>query len=423
VESVETDGIEGRIVFPLKNFLYSTPEQGAIDEICAKILASRFGGELPYAIFLGRNPNLEEGAFVLDRPGGRRTYQWRLTPERPAEQPMEEAFPKFLKLVSDPKTKFVVSFGSGGLRLFAQPSMMKFLNAVKARHAVSEVWGCSGGAISALAYAMGVEPEAVEQKGYDIYNEKFRFDLSPSTFQVLKNLIVGRFFTTPPNVLQGYVSVQETMQAAISGLTEGKVFEKPFYCVAHNVVQRRNEVLTPHAVDPTRYVGLVHQASPIDAIVASSSIPIIYVPKKLMTSDGENSYIDGATAEPVPLLSIYRKWILDREREGKQGQKLVILAIDPLATPGRKGWFMRHIVEKMPYVDLMRLGVGMFRMILQARIQNHVELLSKDPDVKVLLVHLPLRGASMLDIREIPRIIHDSQTVFLDQMLKLEAGL
>ena len=422
VEAVNTEQLEKRIIYPLQSFLYSTPERGAIDEICAKIFASEEEGKLPYAVFLGRNLNLQPGAFILDRPGGKRNYQWILSYTREKQKSMEETFPKFLHLVSDVNTKFVISFGSGGLRLFAQPSMMKFINGIKAKRYLSEIWGCSGGAISALCFSMGVEPEMIEQRGYDIYNERFQFKLAPSAFVVAKNTLLSALMPTPPNVLKGFISAQETMQRALTSLIGDQKLEIPFYCVAYNVKRRRNEILTPLPVTEKSYGDLIISTSPVDAVVASSSLPIVYVPKAIERGDQKETYIDGATAEPVPLLSIYRKWLIDR-KHGIEKRKLVILAIDPLASPGKQGWFMRHIVNKLPFAELARFGLGVFNLIMRARINNQIEMIKEDKNVKVLMVSLPLTTSTLLDIKKIPIIIQDAQTVLLEQMLKIEESL
>jgi predicted acylesterase/phospholipase RssA len=422
VERVDTEPLEKRIVYPLQSFLYSTPERGAIDEICAKILASEEEGKLPYAIFLGRNINLQPGAFILDRAGGKRNYQWRLSYTKEKQKSMEETFPKFLRLVSDFNTKFVISFGSGGLRLFCQPSMMKFINGIKAKKYVSEVWGCSGGAISALCFSMGVEPEAIEQKGYDIYNERFQFKLAPSAFVVAKNTILSALMPTPPNVLKGFISAQETMQKALTSLIGDQKIEIPFYCVAYNVKRRRNEILTPLHVTEKSYQDIIVSTTPIDAVIASSSIPVVYVPKAIQRGAQKETYIDGATAEPVPLLSIYRKWLIDRQ-QGIEKRKLVILAIDPMSSSGKQSWIMKHVISKIPFAELARFGLGVFGLMMRARINNQIEVLKEDKNVKVLIVSLPLSTSTLLDIKKIPTIIQDAQTVLLEQMLKMEESL
>ena len=422
-ERIDAAPLEKQIVYPQKSFLYSTPEQGALEEIYAKIWASRRGDEFPFAIFLGRNANLEPGAFFLDKAGGRRNYQWRLTYTATPEKRMEEAFPNFLRVVSDPDATFVVSFGSGGLRLFCQPSMMKFLNDINARQYVKEIWGCSGGALSGVCYAMAVEPEAIEQKGYDIYNERFQFRLAPSALLVAKNTLSRIVMPTPPNLLEGYISVQDTMRAALSGLIAGQKLEIPFYCVAYNVRTRRNEILTPLRVDPAIYGDLVVHAGPIDAVVASSSLPIIYVPKEIRRGHHKEHFIDGATAEPVPLLSIYRKWLIDRQKGLVKRRKLVIFAIDPLPTKAKESWFARRVLRKLPFADLARMGLGAFSLMMRARTNNHMEILGEDENVRVIMVSLPLGSSSMLDIKKIPTIINDAQTVLLEQMHEIEKTL
>lgn len=422
VEVIATGPLRKRITYPLKSFLYAMPEEGAIDEVCVKMLASKRNGKLPYAIFLGRNADLEPGGFICDRAGGKRTYQWKFCYEKPKGKSLSAAFPKFLKAVKDPKTKLVLSFGSGGLRLFAHPSMMKFIETIGAKPYVSEIWGCSGGSLAGLACAMGVPPERIEQEGYDIYNHKFHFELTPSLWGVAKNIVLDAVQTASPGVMQGFASAQKAILTALRHLIRNRKLEIPFYCLAYNIRKQRAQILTPLRVSKKIYGDQVVQANAMDAVVASSSIPIVYVPKLIRRGRSKEQYLDGGTAEEIPLASIYRKWLLDRERGKEKRTKLMIVGVDlfpRIAQP----WLDLPILNQLPFVDLINFGLELVDLVRKARIQEQTEPLRRDPNVKVLIVTLPLRTLSVLNPHDIPTIIKSAQTTFLEQMLALEKSL
>lgn len=419
----ETAPLQKRIIYPRRGFLYALPEKNAVEEICAKILASRNKRKLPYAVFLGRNPHLEEEAFFLDSPGGKRQYQWRLVDDRKAEKSLASTFPKLLRRIRDPDTKFVLSFGAGGLRLFAHPSMMKFINAIGARPNVDEIWGCSGGALAGLAYAMGAPPELFEQRGYDIYNRRFRLTLTPSIFRIWKNLIFDRFLPASPNLLRGFVSAHQSLQVLLNDFPQHRKIEIPFFCVAYNVKRERNQILTPLPGKKLHcYDDLIIHADPREAVAASCSLPILYIPKVIRGGKGDEQYVDGATIEEVPLASIYRKWRIDRKLGIEKRSKLMILAVDLFPRIGQQ-WLDLPILNKFPFVDLIHFGLELIDLVRRARIQDQTEPLRLDPHVEVLKITLPLKTLSVLNPRHIPKIIHSAQTSFLEQMTEIEGEL
>lgn len=417
------DALSQRIIYPKESLLHAPPDQGAIEEVCAKLMAASVAGTPPYAVYLGRNPQCEAGAFFLDRVGGKRHYQWKLVVGKPTEFDIAASFPHLLKAMRDPDTKLVVSFGAGGLRLFAHPAMMKFLNLLKAREAIAEIWGCSGGASAGLAYAMGVAPETIENEGYDIYNQRYKISFSPSFFSVAKNVIMDALFPSSPDLLRGFASCQHALQTALSRLTAGKELDIPFFCVAYNVKRETNQILTPLAVDPAIYNDSVITVDPIDAIVASSSIPILYVPKVIRHFDGgEEHYIDGAVAEELPLLSVYRKWQTDKQHGLERRKKLLILAVElfPKTVPR---WIDSSIARRLPFVDLLRYALGIVSYMRGARLHDQLEPLRKDHDVTVWRIACPLKSRALLDIRAIPPIISSAQAAFWGELEKLEASL
>jgi predicted acylesterase/phospholipase RssA len=365
---------------------------------------------------------LEKGAFFLDRAGGKRQYQWRLSYRKTPVKSLAKSFPKLLRRIRDPETKVVLSLGAGGLRLFAHASIMKFIDTIGARDQIDEIWGCSGGAIAGLVYSMHVPPERMEQVGYDAYNRRFRVTLTPSLLGVTRNLILDTFLPASPELVKGFVSVQQTMQMMLARLTEKRKAEIPFYCLAYNVKRQQTQVLTPFPVNKRFYKDMIVRANPIDAIVASSSIPFMYTPKVIRRGKNEEHYIDGATIEEVPMASIYRKWILDHRYGLEKRSKLLILAVDLFPRLAQR-WLDYPLVNRVPLVDFINFGLRLIDLVRRARIQDQTEALRMNKNARVLQITLPLKTLSVLNTRDIPVIIKSAQTSFLEQMLEIEKSL
>jgi predicted acylesterase/phospholipase RssA len=352
-----------------------------------------------------------------------RNYQWKIVSSKKGEKSLAETFPKLVELIHDKDTKVVLSFGAGGLRFFAHASMMKFLSAVKATPLIDEVWGCSGGAFSAYAYAMGVTPEDIEQKGYDLYHERCDLRFASSRLAAAKMRIMDTIFPASPNLLREYALFQITMRNALLQLIEGKQLEKPFYCTAYNVNAEHNDVLTPTQPLPERYKDFVMHADPIDSIIASSAIPVVFVPKAIRKGVHKEQYIDGSIAENIPLLPVYRKWEIDKEIGMEKRGKLLIIAINTFPKVAERPFFKRRFVKRMPFVDILRFGLELFDLVMNIRFDEEFESLSQDQRVKVVKINLPLKTPMLLNCKAIPTIIHNAQTDLMDELLKVEGSL
>jgi predicted acylesterase/phospholipase RssA len=423
LRSIDTAPLEKQVIYPYRNFLYATPDEGALEEICAMLESLRKGKTLPYAVFLGRNPEPERGGFFLDRVGRQRRYQWRIERTKRPEKSLAETFPKLLKLLSDKDTKVVLSFGAGGLRFFAHASVMKFINAIRARGEIDELWGCSGGAFSAYAYAMGALPEDIEQKGYDIYNERLDLKIPGSRFASAAMRLVDRLLPASPLVLKAYATIQLTMRQALAQLVTAKQLEIPFYCTAFNVREEHNDVLTPISPIRKAYQGFIHHAKALESIIASSAIPVVFLPKAIRNGEREDYYIDGSVAEDIPLLPVYRKWMIDKQEKTERREKLLILAINTFPLMAQRPWFKSGIAKRIPFMQLLHYGLEFIDLIMNVRYDEKFESLSQDSRVRVVKVTLPLQTPALLDGRAIPTIIFNAQTHLIQELLKIERSL
>lgn len=409
-------------IFPFGAVLHGLPPEEVIDEVRALALSQAQDGKIPFPVYLGRNHEASTETFIVDKPGGRRNYRWQLTHKPPKIVKLEDKLKKLKKRLDDPKTRFVVSLGGGGLRLFAHASVLKIVDHIAGAARVDELWGCSGGSIAGLGYAMGVKPEAIEREGYDLYNERYDLLVSPSKFQVLKNLAIDFALPGNPFMLKGFMDLQETIQNIFARLAKGKKVQIPFYCIAYNLHKKRNEVLTPLKVHKKDYGDLIHTVSAIDAVLASSSIPILYIPRVIKRGKDSSVYVDGGTAEEVPLVSIYRKWKIDQKKQLTDKKKLFILAVNLFPQVSQWKVFRNKLFRRLPFVDILKWSSHVADLMRRARIEDHLHILRDDPKVEVWELVLPAKGAGVLDPKAIPQVIATAHASFIQQLLAWEEG-
>lgn len=411
-----------RIVFPYEAILHSLPPSDVQNEILTRAFASEKGGRIPTPIYFGRTSEEIKDSFILDRPGGHRNYCWQLSEKPPHVIELKDKLKKLRHHMTDPSTRFVLSLGGGGLRLFAHAAVLKLMDILEGREMIDEIWGCSGGSIAALMYALGVSPAALEMDGYDLYNQRYDVILSPSKAKVLKNLLVDWFLPSNPFALKGFMDIQHVIQNAVTRLAKDKKVQKPLYCIAYNLHSKRNEVLTPLKVRKSDYGDLIHTASAIDAVLASSSIPILYVPRVIKRGKTSQIYVDGGTAEEVPLISVYRKWKIDKEKKLTNQKKLFILAVNLF--PRVSGWkiFRHRLLRRLPFLDILKWSGLVADLMRRARIEDHLRTLRDDSQVEVWELLLPIKDLGVLDPKSIPRIISGAHTHFMKQLIELEEG-
>jgi len=412
------------VIFPYQSFLFDAPNEDAIVEIKTFAMAQRRGKHRVKVLYWARSRQEIEGSFQLDRPGGKRAYRWSIAKEGAKILRLEDKFPKIIRKITDPDTKVILSFGSGGVRLFAHPSLMKFIDLLKLTPHVQEVWGSSGGAVAGLMYSMGVAPANIEKEGYNLYNNRYSLRFSPSKMEVLLNLLSDAFLPAGDHLLKGFLDCQKALRFMISKhLTRSRKRKIPFYCIAYNLKEKRNEVLTPEKIPKNIYVTPTYQTDALDAVIASSSIPILYVPKKILRGKTEYVYVDGGTTEEVPLITPYRKWIRDRLNLPNTRKKLLILAVNLFPAVSSMPFFSHWAIKKMPAFRLLKLSANYADLIRQARIDEHKGHLLRDKDVTLWELVLPMKGINILNPRTIPEVIHTAQHAFLKQLLAIEESI
>jgi predicted acylesterase/phospholipase RssA len=411
------------LIYPARSFLFDAPEEDALIEAFACAMSKRRGKGKIQLQYLGRRRDENAESFTLDRPGGKRNYQWRIPPRPEKIEDIRDQFPKIVRHIKDKNTKVILSFGSGGVRLFAHPSLMKFMDIMGLRDSIDEIWGSSGGAIAGLPYSLGVDPAVIEQEGYNLFNNRYSIRLSPSKLQVVKNMIIDAFLPASDAMLEGFVDCQNHLKELLQKHLKVTKKQIPFFAVAYNLKQRRNEVLTPEKIDSSIYRTPILHTDALDAVIASSSIPILYIPKKILRGDTEHAYIDGGTTEEVPLISPYRKWVRDRKHRKERRKKLLLISVNLFPEVGSATMFSHWIFKRIPALKILHLSATYADLVRQARIDEQKGTLSRDPHVTQWELSLLATGGGVVDTKVIPKIIEKAQTSFYDQLRKIEEGL
>jgi predicted acylesterase/phospholipase RssA len=412
------------IIYPFQSTLFDIPQADAIIEVKTYAMAKRKGRRRSKVLYWSRSAMKPEGSFRLDRPGGQRAYHWSLAKDTKDVVQLEDKFPKLIARVRDPHTKVILSFGSGGVRLFAHAALMKFIDLLKLNPYVKEIWGTSGGAVAGLMYSLGVEPTTIELEGYNLYNNRYSLRFSPSKYEVLINLFSDTFFPAGDHLLKGFLDCQKALRFMITRhITKRPKRRIPFYSIAYNLREKRNEILTPEKVPKNVYTTPTYQVDPLDAVIASSSIPILYVPKKILRGQSEHVYVDGGTTEEVPLISPYRKWIRDRLHFRESSKKLLVIAVNLFPVVSGLSLLNHWWTQKLPAFRLLKLSANYADLIRQARIDEQKGHLYRDKDVTLWELKLPVKGLNLLNPRSIPEIIQTAQASFMEQLLEIEESL
>ena len=424
IEEVPSEQTRDLIHIPIEAVLYDPPPREVAEEVAAFALSRRDQGKTYHVEYRGRTHEDIRDTFILDRPGGKRIYCWRWTRGKPRKElTFAHCFPKLIKRITDPNTRFVVSLSGGALLMFAHPSVFKLIEAMGARDSIEEIWGCSGGAIAGMAYALGADHKIIEQEGYDIYNRKFSFRLSPSKSEFTKYLF-SRLLPGGALSPGGFVDIQTDIQESLGRIAKHQRPRIPFYAIAFNLSARRHEVLTPCQIHPQAYGDLIKHCSQIDSVLASSAIPILFVPRVIRRGKTSHTYIDGGLFEEVPINSIYEKWRLDLKHKLTEKKKLFILSVNLFPFLSSQKFLGNILLRSLPILEFTGALLKLVDLVRQVRIDQQIKLVNNDRTATVVELKLPqLARQNFLDPKIIPTVLDKAREVFFRELLEIESKL
>jgi predicted acylesterase/phospholipase RssA len=417
VRSLRESDLPVRFFLPHDGAVNNPPPEDARLSVLARLLAEgRAGGEV-HIRFQGRNRTPPPDGFRLDVAGGRRAYVWQVVPaeEMTGRPGLFERFAALRALCADPDTRVVLALGSGGVRLFCHaPAIRLFETLGCARH-IDEIWGTSAGAIAGLLYAQGLSPQAIEQLGYDLYGGRMDLRVRPSKLQFLRALVRDAVMPSSAPSSAGFVDCANGMARMLSHYCPETRPQRPFYAVAFNLAECRSEVLTPLSV-PAHLRELMTQTDAREAALASSTVPLLFVPRPIRRAGVDVHYIDGSTTEDVPLHSVVQKWDLDRAAGAEPRGRLVILAVK------LTGNLDRHRLSpgRMSKLRIMQAVVA---ASIEHMHRRTADLMKARTDVEVLSLDLTDSSPDFFETQCIPEYIRAAKEIFPEQLAELEARL
>jgi len=405
---------------------FSLPHDGAVNDwppedarlaVLARLLAEDRANGSVNIRFLGRNRSIPPDGFLLDRAGGQRRYAWQVVPaEVHAARPaLHDRFSRLRAVCADPGSRVVLSLGSGGLKLFAHATAIRLFETLGIAEHFAEIWGSSAGAMAGLLYAQGLSPHAIEQMGYDLYTGRVDLALRPSKLQFLRHLVRDALLPSLGSAGAGFVDCADGLSRMLErycGAVEPRI---PFYCIAFNLLHCRAEVLTPGDV-PAHLAGLLVQTEARSAALASSSVPLLFVPRVIPRLGHTSHYIDGSTTEDVPLHSIVQKWDLDRAAGAEKREQLVIVYVK--LTGGLES-YRSHPGR----IGKLRLMQTVAAASIETMHRRDLELVRGRSDVRLLGLELGDSSPDFFETRRIAEFVRAAKESFPEQLAVLEERL
>ncbi len=234
---------------------------------------------------------------------------------------------RFLPLLDYLKGKRVyLALSGGGLALVCHIGVLRFLE--EQGITVDKTFGSSAGAVIGGFFAAGVNAAqltdaALNLKDPDeVFGRGSRHMMLRIVRNQIENRIAGKGFRHAAvydnRRLESYIEeslVSMTGNAPLLGETERSFSAVSFDIGTGETLDADSGRKQIFSTEDTPDVSLK------DAIVASMSIPGIFMPKKI----GGRYYIDGGTVEHLPIVSARDHWLKTRKNKREQ---LVIIAVD-----------------------------------------------------------------------------------------------
>jgi len=297
--------------------------------------------------------------------------------------------------------------------MFAHIPVLNFLEQIGATSSISEIWGVSGGAIIGLYYSMGVSPKEMKSVGLGLLKAHKKLKLIPSGFSILNKLfresllpnlsLVDEQLHTN-HLFKGFHDCQADLQDIVSRVVQPQA-RFPFYCLAYNLKTHQNDILTAAPIPERVYPDWIVQTDPKDAVVASSAIPILFVPKVIAHHRKKRLYVDGSTVEDVPTESIYKKWILDKQLGLEKRKRLLVIAVGFTPYFTSFGFLENWLLRRFPGFHYFFLSAYYADLMRQARTKVQKTLLKDDPNVELIDFNFKMPRGSLMDIRRIPQVM------------------
>lgn len=291
----------------------------------------------------------------------------------------QKKYQKFLALVNDKNTKFVLSLGGGAVRgLGGNYALLEILDELGVQP--EEVWGTSAGAVIGGIWCSGVKLLQIKKL---LLSQSKRKVLDLALKHILKGLLPGC-------KIEGLFYGRKIEKVIRRNLNKSKSTFKecriPFRCIA--------------ALDDGSAKRIFNQGKLAPAIRCSMGIPIAFIPRKI----GKVEYIDGGTKELTPLPSI-----IEAHKNSGDRRKLLILC----AHFGYSGQpkEVKGIFERIPHIIEVQ-GHDRFKL--------HLKEARSTKGVEVHVLNPYIYDTGIFDFQQMEGIIERAKKKFKTDLQQLK---
>jgi len=315
-------------------------------------------------------------------------------------------FAPLFQSLSLPNTKVVLALGGGGVRMFAHAVVFEFLEKIGVSQYLSEVWGASGGALMAFAYSLGLTPDEMKKIGAVAFNGEIVPQM-PSYMTLIKRIFVDIFSSSKESAsLQVFREYQRRLEKYLRKLASERSQRCKFFCTGFNLETQENDVLSSEVASDCFGTDKVYQVDNIDAVMASSAVPILFEPRTISDKFGTRTYIDAALIEDVPTQSVYKKWIHDKELGIEKSRFLVMIAVNLYPSSFDSTNLLGNSrLRRLPGFEHVMMSLNCAEFMRQAATKAQKKLLQQDPNVELWDLNITIPNGSLLSLDLIPRVL------------------
>lgn len=333
-------------------------------------------------------------------------------------------FENLKRALTQRDTKVVLSLGGGGIRMFAHAAVLRLLETLNLQSQVDEIWGASGGAVVGFLYSQGMSPKEIEDFGRELVKEK-HITLMPSYLTIFKRIISDRFFSQLRNnyTLRGFQDFHDKLYEFAREIVSKGKGNYPVYCLAYNVASDQTDVLTPQPIPHNYYPGWIYHEDPLESVLASCCVPIIYIPRVLNGSGRKRVYVDGAIVEDVPSTSIYKKWLRDKELGIEKRKRLLVIAVNLNPYFRSMGFLENWALKRLPGFEYLLLSAHYGDVMRRARTKAQKKMLTSDPSVELWDLSLEMPPGGIMNINLIPKVIQTANRTLPRQLARIDKSL
>ncbi len=334
-------------------------------------------------------------------------------------------FSRVIRSISQKDTRVVISLGGGGVRMFAHAEFLRLMDELQVAQYIDEIWGASGGAIMGMLYSLGVAPEEMKSEADKIYKKLYFMPKLPSYLTMAGRILKDAVLPSKGQSIMGaFHDYQEALLKIVSQLLNKQEPRYDFFCTAYNMETQSNDTLSISPVNRAYLRDDIYQVDPMDAVAASSALPVLFKPKIIQDSKGvSRTYVEGAMIVEVPTESIYKKWQLDLQAGVEKRRRLLVIAVSLQNNFSSMNLLDHWILKRLPSYEYLMLSLNFADFMRHAKNKAQRVVLTDDPKVELWDLQLEMDGGGVLDLKLIPTVLKAAEKTFPRQLAQINKTL